>query len=194
MKTCINLEHIKSEIDLTNTIQKYLWEDLESYEWGSVESLISHLERASAASGSLSGMIYTRDILARYQDSDWVNAIECAIEDYQDNTGEMPSFGMPFSLSDLVTFAVDWESSNLASRIRSYGNAYVVTYAIDSLDPSPLCFAFLNEDDAHDWIATQVAERVQYIVDHSPYSISEEELAHIQESEMALVHIETESI
>jgi hypothetical protein len=188
MKNAINLDYVKLSVDPTGAIETYLWNNLETYEFDSVESLINHLERASA------GMIYTRDIMARYQDSEWVDDIECAIEDYQDNCGELPDFGKPFSLSNFVTFAVDWVASNLASRIRSFGNAYVVTYAIDSLDPKPTCIAFLDESEMNDWIACNVAERVQYLVDHSPYTIREDEFEEIQESEMSLVHIETESI
>jgi hypothetical protein len=194
MKNCINMEYVKLAIDPTGAIANYLWGNLESYDFDSVEGLISHLERNSATHGSWSGMIYTRDILERYQDEQWVNDIECAIEDYQDNVGEMPTFGKPFSLCNFVTFAVDWTASNLASRIRSYGEAYVVTYAIDSLDPNPTRVAFLDESEMNDWVACNMAERVQHIVDHSAYSISEDEFDAIQESELFLVHIETESI
>jgi len=117
-----------------------------------------------------------------------------AIEDYQDNIGELPDFGKPFSLSNFVTFAVDWVANNLASRIRSFGNAYVVTYAINSLDSKPTCIAFLDESEMNDWVACNVAERVQHVVDHSPYSIGERELEEIQDTEMSLFHIEVESI
>lgn len=194
MKNCINMEYIKLAIDPTGAIETYLWEQLESYDFDSVESLINYLECNSAAHGSWSGMIYTRDILGRYQDSQWVTDIEDSIEGYLDATGEMPDFGKNFSLCNFVTFAVDWTASNLASRIRSYGNAYVVTYAIDSLDPNPTRVAFLDETEMNDWIACNVGERVQHIVDHSLYVISDEELESIHEKECALVHIETESI
>ena len=194
MKNCINMNYVKLAIDPTGAIESYLWENLESYEFDSVESLISHLERNSAAHGSWPGMIYTRDILERYQDEQWVSDIESAIEDYQDNVGEMPDFGKPFSLCNFVTFAVDWKASNLASRIRSYGEAYVVTYAIDSLDLNPTRVAFLDESEMNDWIACNVGERVQHIVAHSLYAISDEDLESIHENECALVHIETESI
>lgn len=194
MKNCINMEYVKLAVDPTGAIETYLWEQLESYEFDSVESLISHLERNSAAHGSWSGMIYTRDILERYQDEQWVTDIEDSIEGYLDATGEMPDFGKNFSLCNFVTFAVDWTANNLASRIRSHGNAYVVTYAIDSLDPNPVRVAFLNESECNDWINDNLEERVQHIVDHSQYSISDEELEQIRESEMALIHIEQESI
>jgi hypothetical protein len=194
MKNCINMDYVKLAIDPTGAIEGYLWENLESYEFDSVESLISHLERNSAAHGSWPGMIYTRDILERYQDSQWVHDIEDCFNDYLDNVGEMPDFGKGFSLCNYVTFAVDWTASNLASRIRSYGKAYVVTYAIDSLDSNPARVAFLDESEMNDWVACNVSERVQHIVDHSAYSISEDELDAIQESELALVHIDTETL
>ena len=189
-----NLDFVKDALDITGAIETYLWEGLCDYEWESVERLIDHLERASAAHGSWSGMIYTRDILERFQDMEWVNAIEQAIEDYQDATGESPNFGKPFDLSSLVTFAVDWTASELANRLRSNGKAYVVTYAIDTLDPKPMRVAFLDEWEAQEWVDDSVTERVQHIVDHSPYTISETELEIIRETEMSLIHIETESI
>jgi len=189
-----NLDHIKDALDITGAIENYLWDGLCDYEFSSVENLLSQLERASAAHGSWSGMIYTTDILERFNDVGWVVAIEQAIEDYQDATGESPNFGKPFDLSSLVTFAVDWTASELASRMRSNSHAYVVTYAIDTLDPKPMRVAFLNEWEAQDWIEESVSERIQHIVDHSPYTISETELEIIRETEMSLVHIETESI
>jgi len=58
--------------------------------YSDVDSLITDLEMAHCAAGSFSGMIYTQDILDRLSDSQWRNAIEQAIEDYTDATGESP--------------------------------------------------------------------------------------------------------
>ncbi len=71
---------------------------------------------------------------------------------------------------------------------------WVVTYAIDSLDPSPLVMSFDTWDEAHDWLAHEIDQRVQYIVDHSPYSVTEEEREEIVESETALARVEERTI
>ena len=66
-----------------------------------------------------------------------------------------------------------------------------VTYAIDSLDPNPTIKYFDSYDEAENWLQEEVLHRVQWTVDHSPYSISEEELSQIQELEYSLVKFET---
>ncbi|CAB4240606.1 hypothetical protein UFOVP3_59 [uncultured Caudovirales phage] len=189
-----NLEFVKDSLNIAGAIEDFLWDEIAECEWDSVESIVNQLETASCNAGSWSGMIYTHDILERFQDIEWVNAIEQAIEDYQDACDEMPNLGKPFDLSSLVTFAVDWTASELANRLRSNGKAWVVTYAINSLDPKPMRVAFLDEWEAQEWVDDNVTERVQHIVDHSPYTISEYELESIRETEMSLVQIETERL
>ena len=192
--TITNLDFVKDSLNITGAIENFLWDEIAECEWQDVESIVNQIEMASCNAGSWSGMIYTHDILERFQDTKWVNAIEQAIEDYQDATGESPNFGKPFDLSSLVTFAVDWTASELANRLRSNGKAWVVTYAIDTLDPKPMRVAFLDEWEAQEWIDDNVTERVQHIVDHSPYATSEDELESIRETEMSLVQIETERL
>jgi len=67
---------------------------------------------------------------------------------------------------------------------------YKVTYAIDSLDTNPTIKEFDEYNEMHDWISDEVSHRVQWSVDHSPYSISETELAAIEEQEYSLINIE----
>jgi hypothetical protein len=146
-------------------------------------------------------MICTQDILDRLSDSDWRNAIEQAIEDYTDATGESPSFdrdamGYPsgFHLENLVTFAVDWMSNEIASFLRYQGQFYIVTQAIDSLDPSPERKVFLCEYEAQEYISESLMYRMDHIVQHSPYSISESEYDELQEQESELIHLEDEAV
>ena len=68
---------------------------------------------------------------------------------------------------------------------------YKVTYAIDSLDPNPTIKYFDLFDEAENWLHEEVQNRVQWIVDHSPYTISEEEHIHEQEEEYSLTKLET---
>jgi hypothetical protein len=65
-----------------------------------------------------------------------------------------------------------------------------VTYAIDSLDPNPVVMEFDSEWEALEWLGDEMERRVSHIVEHSPYSVDEDELDAIRESETALCRIE----
>ena len=67
---------------------------------------------------------------------------------------------------------------------------YKVTYAIDSLDTNPTIKTFEHEYEAEEWLHNEVQERIDYTVQHSPFSISEEEYREIEEYEYSLVKIE----
>ena len=195
------IDAIKLRFD-NNAIVDYLIDDhITQGRYNSVDSLITDLEMAHCAAGSFSGMIYTRDILDRLGDSDWQAAIEQAFEDYTDATGESPdldrdAMGYPsgFHMANLVTFAVDWFSNEIASYLRSNGRFYIVTQAVDSMDPSPERKVFLDEYDAQDYVSESLSQRMDYIVQHSPYSVSEQEYEELQEQELALINIEQESV
>jgi len=171
-----------------NPIAEYLIDEhITQAKYSDVKSLITDLEMAHCAAGSFPGMTYTQDILDRLSDSEWRNAIEQATEDYADATGESPSFdrdamGYPsgFHLENLVTFAVDWMSNEIASFLRYQGQFYIVTQAVDSLDPSPERKVFLDEYEAQEYISESLMHRMDYIVQHSPYSISESEYEALQ--------------
>jgi len=185
-----------------NAIVEYIVDEFicdDNYD--SVDSLITNLEMAHCAAGSFPGMIYTQDILDRLSESAWRNAIEQAIEDYTDATGESPSFdrdamGYPsgFHLENLVTFAVNEFSDKISSFLRYQGQFYIVTQAVDSLDPSPERKVFLDEYEAQEYISESLMHRMDYIVQHSPYSISESEYDALQEQEMELIRLEEESV
>ena len=67
-----------------------------------------------------------------------------------------------------------------------------VTYAVDSLDPNPTVKTFDEEYEAIDWLGDEMSRRVDHVVQHSPYSISESELVGIQETEASLARIDRE--
>ena len=67
---------------------------------------------------------------------------------------------------------------------------YKVTYAIDSLDTNPVIKTFEHEYEAEEWLNDEVQRRMDYVVQHSPYTISEEEYREIEENEYTLVRIE----
>ena len=70
---------------------------------------------------------------------------------------------------------------------------WVVTYAIDSLDPSPMVMSFDTWDEAQDWIVREVEQRVQYEVEHSPYYVTEER-DQMTETEACLVSVEKRTV
>jgi len=65
-----------------------------------------------------------------------------------------------------------------------------VTYAIDSLDPNPVVETFEEEYEAIDWLNDETKRRVDHIVEHSPYNVSEEDLTGLFEQEFSLSRIE----
>ena len=67
---------------------------------------------------------------------------------------------------------------------------YKVTYAIDSLDTNPVIKTFDDHYDMEEWLNDEVQHRIDYTVQHSPYTISEEEYKEIEEYEYSLVRIE----
>ena len=67
---------------------------------------------------------------------------------------------------------------------------YKVTYALDSLDTQPVVKLFDNEFDAIEWMNDEIQRRIEYVVEHSQFSISEKEYKEIEENEHTLVRIE----
>ena len=67
---------------------------------------------------------------------------------------------------------------------------YRVTYAIDSLDPSPLVKLFASEWAAQEFLSEEIHSRMDYLVQHSIHSISELEYESIYELECSLARIE----
>lgn len=67
---------------------------------------------------------------------------------------------------------------------------YKVTYACASLDPNPIVKEFDSFDEMQDWIIEERDARIQFQVEHSPYSVSESELEELEELESALIRIE----
>lgn len=193
-----DLSRITAELDPTGAIETYIWDEITDSKWSDIESIVSQLEMASCSAGSWSGMKFdTRDILDKLSDSQWVQDIEQAVAEYEDATGETPNFdpyGSGFNLSAVVTFAVDWVSQRIASRIRAMGKPAVVTVAADSLDPFPERIAFASEWEAQDWVSEQIQSRMDYRVQNSQYAISEEELQQWEEEESALFRIDEERL
>lgn len=67
---------------------------------------------------------------------------------------------------------------------------YKVTYAIDSLDTKPVIKTFETEYEAEEWLHNEVQERINWTIEHSPFTISEKEYKEIEENEYSLVRIE----
>lgn len=191
-QTITDLDRITQALNLSNPIEHMIWDELDQpHAWESIGQIVNQLESASCSAGSWSDMIYTHDIESKLSDPDWRTAIDEAIADWRDNTGENPD--LP-DLSSMVTFAVDHTASQMASRLRSLDRVAVVIAASDSMDPWPDVIAFGTAWEAEDWVAEEVARRVQHRVDHSPYTVSEEELEQWHEEESELFRIDEERL
>ena len=190
--TITDITRITEALDITGAIESYIWEELtDGNYWHSVEDIARQLETASCSNGSWNQMIYTRDILNRLSDPDWQNDIDEALESYGDAVGDSPD---TTTLESMVTFAVDWVAYELAGKLRHLGKVWIVTASVDTLDPSPDVIAFEDESEALDWVADEVEGRVQYQVDHSPYTVTEADRDAMTEAEAVLFTITEESI
>ena len=173
-----------------NAIALDLIEQYRGNQYDSISSLISDIEHAHCAAGSFNDMIYTRDIERKLCDSDWLDAIDAAIDDCANNTGETPTFER---VTDMVTFAVDWTSNTLASHLLymlEEGDWHVVLEYADTCDTKPESTLYETESEATDAMFEAIEQRVQYVVDHSQYMVSETERDAIEETESELVKVE----
>jgi hypothetical protein len=193
-----DLDRITSALNPTGAIETFIWDQVDlTNALQSIGDIISTLESASCSSGSWSGMIYTLDILDKLSDSQWVQDIEDAVAEYEDATGETPTFDpydSGFSFSAVVTFAVDWVAQNLASRLRSLDRVAVVVAASDNMDPQPDVIAFDTLWGAEAWVSEEVQRRVQHRVDHSPYTVTEDDRVQWAEAEAQLFIITDERV
>lgn len=64
-----------------------------------------------------------------------------------------------------------------------------VSYSIDIMDTNPTKMEFDNINEAHDWIHDEVSRRVEHVVSHSPYTLSETDIQDLEANEYALVSI-----
>jgi len=67
---------------------------------------------------------------------------------------------------------------------------YKLTHAVCYLDSNPEIKMFDLWDELQDYITEEVDRRVQFRVEHSPFSISEKEREEIEQEEYTLVKIE----
>ena len=173
-----------------NAIALDLIEQYKGNQYDSISSLISDIDHAHCAADSFNDMIYTRDIERKLCDSDWIDAIDAAIEDYKDKIRETPTFER---VTDMVTFAVDWTSNTLASHLWymvEEGDWHVVLEYADTCDTKPESTLYETEHEAIDAMLEAIEQRVQYVVDHSQYMVSETERDAIEETESELVKVE----
>lgn len=65
-----------------------------------------------------------------------------------------------------------------------------VTYAIDSLDSQPDEAEFEEQWEALDFATEEMHRRVQFQIEHSQYSLSEQDVREIEEHETQLIRID----
>ena len=133
----------------SNACVEYILDLYEPTAFDSVDSFCSDLESGSCANGSFGGdMIYTSRILEKLGDEAWRDAIDTALEEYSDATGEEPTFD-PLTLESLVTFTCDWFAGQIASYVRGHNRAWIVTLnAYDSIMREDHAFLFESDADS----------------------------------------------
>jgi hypothetical protein len=67
---------------------------------------------------------------------------------------------------------------------------YKVTYAIDYLDSNPTIKYFDEWYDMQDYVQDEIQRRIDFTVQHSQFTISEDEYKEIEEYENSLIKIE----
>ena len=67
---------------------------------------------------------------------------------------------------------------------------YKVTYKIDSLDTNPSIKMFNDSNEMSDYIHEEVQRRVNWSVEHSPYSLSDKDRKDMEAVEYSLVRID----
>jgi len=67
---------------------------------------------------------------------------------------------------------------------------YKVTYPCHEMDSKPTVKFFAFHNEMEDWVHEEVQHRIDYTVQHSPFTVSEEEYKEIEEYEYYLVRIE----
>jgi hypothetical protein len=162
-------------------IQSHICDMMEDGEYNDVKSLVADLQQAHWSAGSFN-LIYNWEIEDALNRLEWRKAIDKALEDYQDATGE--TFGIS-TLSDALTMALDWVSNDLSHLVESV-RYWLVTEAVDSMDPWPDQYLFTTEWEALDHVSEGIQTRVDYLVQHSQHSVSEGELEALQEQEAQL--------
>ena len=66
---------------------------------------------------------------------------------------------------------------------------YEVTDPVDWLDTNPTKKRFKTITEVEDWISEELCRRVDHTVAHSQYTLSEEDLEALQETENAMIQI-----
>lgn len=67
---------------------------------------------------------------------------------------------------------------------------YKVTYPTYYTDTNPTIKYFDTEWEAWGWASEEIDRRINFVIEHSPYTISEEDFENICETEHDLVRIE----
>ena len=189
MTTNIKAELVFEALGLRNEdqcpIQSHICDMMEDNEYRDVKSLVADLQQAHWAAGSFN-LIYNWEIENCLNRPEWREAIDKALDAYQDATGE--TFGIN-TLSDALVMALDWVSNDLSYLVESV-RYWLVTELVDSMDPSPDQYLFTTEQDALDHVSEGIQTRVDYLVQHSPHSISEDDLEALREQEAQLFTVE----
>ena len=178
----VNLSDLfKSNHWTCNAVVEHVADYFADNEYSSIDSLVRDLEMAHWGAGSL-GLIYYSE------QAEFLNAaanrddVEEVFADLLDSMGEPIEIR---EMSDMLIQALDHACNAIASLIY-HADLSIVINAVDYLDPNPEVIITADPDET---VADVIQYRLDMEVQYSPYSLSEEDLADLEETISELVHI-----
>ena len=177
----VNLSDLFSNGFTSNAVVQHIADHFADNEYSSIDSLVRDLELAYWGAGSL-GLIYYSE------QAEFLNAaanrddVEEVFADLLDSMGEPIEIR---EMSDMLIHALDHACNAIASLIY-HADLSIVINAVDYLDPNPEVIITADPDET---VADVIQYRLDMEVQYSPYSLSEEDLADLEETISELVHI-----
>jgi hypothetical protein len=177
----VNLSDLFSNGLACNAVVQHVADHFADNEYNSIDSLVRDLELAHWSAGSL-GLIYYTEQAEFLNVASNRDDVEEVFADLLDNMGE-PIEVREFS--DMLIHALDHACNAIASLI-DYADLSVVINAVDYMDPNP---EVIITDDLDGTVAEVIQYRLDMEVQHSPYTLSEDDLAAMEETISELVRI-----
>ena len=178
----VNLSDLfKSNGWTCNAVVEHIADCFADNEYSSIDSLVRDLEMAHWGAASLGLIYYTEqaeflNVAANRDD------VEEVFNDLLDNMGEPIEVR---TFSDMLIHALDHACNEIASLI-DHADLSIVINAVDYLDPNP---EVIITDDPDETVADIIQHRLDMEVQHSPYSLSEEDLDELEETLSDLIRI-----
>ena len=166
-------------------VRQYIIDHYDGVDYNSVDEFVSDLRSSSWQNGSF-GLIYNHEIDLIMSNVDFRHDVYKYVNEYAECC-DSPIEDL--SDSTLLAIALDMAANDIASQIEHEGVEVVVEYE-DNEDINPIRH-YTREDrqSGCDLCDDIISKRISYIVSHSQYPISEDELISIEEQQSQLVYV-----